>query len=1718
MFMDYCIVVTVNVPISLFFAGIIGAIVKNEVWVESQYYTIAASMSALVSPFVLELLKKYVLCTDKWATKEAIVSVLDYIVLFSIGLLVFYHHVSQTTFYLPLDWSFLLRLLKVIPIIVLTKVILNIKEKTMYFAIIAGVVFFFAWPREHYTIQAFYAFLIVGCVGISIRKIFYAAFIPATLVTVNMILASLNGAIYSMASLGRNIRSYWGNCSPTDFATAVLFCVIFLWILFKDIPDEFFFIPTLFSAFISFYVTRSFAAGYGTIIFMFVLGFRILEKRVIEPKGKMRWLVKFVDVFIRIAFPLMGIIVIIAVIAYYKEVPIAKTIDVYFHKRLVYASKMLAEYGVKPFGTYFDMIGNGWSTLPQNKEYTFIDSSYPQILIRYGWITYIAANVLWVYMADKAIRTGNRRLAFALAMLPINFVMEHHFFEISYDPFVLMPFADFGTVIAKENKVTATIKRKFCDRKYAVAFTGSALACMGIIFLLLPLFFSYLETIFNGYGVAGGGQGGIVVFVTITVIVLVLIALVWFMSCFVAGYVAYKDKFNYNLQIALFLLLISFAAFAQADAMAANVCLFLSEQIATEADMIALIQSGKTGKLYVDKYPEAYNRIFGGINRSYFNGEDLAKKRNATVIVEADNDSRCFQGMGFLYLQISDKDAIYTNDEGVIDLLQNQGYVLKGYNDYKFELDLYALAAQNGVPIDENGIVYLDGPEHQLLYGPYIDIYDGKFTATFDLSIANEPYTDDYRICTLNISSYYGEKVLASAEIYRSSFDEEGKLQFPLAFNGYGQSYEFKILMDEGQYCAVSSISYSKTPAYDVHIKVDNEGRTIHKEYYDLEGNPFQMSGEYYGQDFAYDDNDNCIMTRYLGSESEPIIIESGYSEVRREFNNNKQMTRESYYDVDGEKILIPSGYSAYEADYDFAGNVIEYRYYGVDDKLTLLTKGYAISRRFFDENNRLIREEYYDDNDKAVLLTSGYSSYEKEYDEEGNTICVRYYGTEGEPVLLNNAYFMVTYEYNENRQNILEKYYGIDEQPILQASGQAGIAREYDAAGNVIKLTYLGLDGNPVTNTSGYATWRRSYDSHKWVIREEYYDVNENPVVLTQGQAAYEKEYDDKGNAVVTRYYGINNEPVIYNGAYHEIRIEYNDNKQSVREEYYGIDGNRIVIKDGYAGVTKEYDEAGNVIKQTYLGLDGNPTMNSSGYVTWKRAYDEHKWVIREEYYDENDNPITLAQGQAICEKEYDENGNVIVYRYYGVDNEPILYNGVYHYVTVKYNDQKQNIAEMYYGTDGNQIVTNGGYAGLSREYDDAGNVVKMGYLGLDGTPVINTSGYAFWKRSYNDRKFVTREEYYDTNEKRVSLAAGHWSVVYDYDDNGNRVGMRFYDAENNPVLYNGEYFYVKIIFDENNQKVEEIHYNIEDGLAELESQIGLEAAMHPVTVDGDTGFEAEEIAQNVENEELEDTEGDNAENGDEAESEDEIVEQEDSDENTDSDIPAGVSGGDYKIYDPNAKYNSVSEMVTPVNGMVNLRSIPGLDEPSEVVAKLGSGKTILRTAIGENGWSKLELEGRTVYAVTEYLKIAGEDEDTEDDNTADVTENRNAEADSEQADEQSAQAASEQSAEHTQTRATDPTAYSMSWGKDNKSCTIWSSGKLQGTMTVTDGDGNAKSLTNYGNYYVGTGKNSKRYLYISAPQGESALTINADSGFMECLKIMGYSGVYLNKQVYNW
>ena len=65
---------------------------------------------------------------------------------------------------------------------------------------------------------------------------------------------------------------------------------------------------------------------------------------------------------------------------------------------------------------------------------------------------------------------------------------------------------------------------------------------------------------------------------------------------------------------------------------------------------------------------------------------------------------------------------------------------------------------------------------------------------------------------------------------------------------------------------------------------------------------------------------------------------------------------------------------------------------------------------------------------------------------------------------------------------------------------------------------------------------------------------------------------------------------------------------------------------------------------------------------------------------------------------------------------------------------------------------------------------------------------------------------------------------------------------------------------------------------------------------------------------------------------------------------------------------YKKVNEKVT-AKDKTNLRSEPSTKSEDTIVEVLHYGDIAIRTGIGDNGWSRVEYKGQTLYAVSSYL-----------------------------------------------------------------------------------------------------------------------------------------------------
>ena len=967
-----------------------------------------------------------------------------------------------------------------------------------------------------------------------------------------------------------------------------------------------------------------------------------------------------------------------------------------FGERLDKANYVLHNYKPHLFGQVIPAVIDG--------KDSFVENYYVNSMFNDGLILLICFCVLTIIMNVQLCKKKQYYRAFLLTAIPIVAVSEC---------IAINPINNAFTFLALSKLETwneAELLEKKHGIKRLVVFFLLALA----LYSIFPIVIAYLKTFFEIYNLTDKAC----VFIVVIVVILIGFTIKLTYSAIIKSFdnkIFSDNNKNSLITLACMIAIVTILMITTIIGVNKKNAVYIEQELS----ILELIADNTQGKIYADRLPVLYKNKVRGIDYSYLYSDDLCFKRNVTLITDAEDDKPSFFNKGFLYMQISDASAIYTNNPEVETLLNENGYNLHGYNNHIYKVDLGYEAELNNLKLTGDGRICLYGDNKLLDKGPYITLSTGKYTVSYLLHVVEIPLDNDIELCQLTVSNQWGQNTIAQRSITADMADENGDITCQIPINGSGAGYEFKIDLLSDIAMDVKSIEYAKTPDYDTRIKVDDEWRKIREEYYDLEGNPIALENGYSIVEYEYDEAGNRTVNRYYDADNKPVLYKGQYWYNEVTFNDLKQNILEKFYGTDGNPILLQDGAAGYRREYDENGNVSATTYLGLDGNPTTNTSGYTTWHRIYNDKKQIVREEYYDGNGQSILLPGGQAAVEYEYDELGNRIVNRYYDADNEPVLYNGQYWYNVLSYNDKKQNVLEKLYGTDGNPILLRDGAAGYRREYDENGNVSATTYLGLDGNPTTNTSGYTTWHRIYNDKKQIVREEYYDGNGQSILLSGGQAAVEYEYDEAGNRTVNRYYDANYEPVLYNGQYWYNEAIYNDLRQNILERFYGIEGNPILLPDGAAGYRRKYDENGNISATTYLGEDGNPTINISGFSTWHRFYNEKKQIVREEYYDVKNEAVTLLAGQGAVEYEYDDVGNRTVDRYYDVSGNPILYAGEYWYLVRTFNDKKQCVHEDYYGLDDKRILRSAGYCSVDIKYDEGGTIVGKTYFGLDGEVV---------------------------------------------------------------------------------------------------------------------------------------------------------------------------------------------------------------------------------------------------------------------------------------------------------------------------------------------------------------------------------------------------------------
>ena len=224
-----------------------------------------------------------------------------------------------------------------------------------------------------------------------------------------------------------------------------------------------------------------------------------------------------------------------------------------------------------------------------------------------------------------------------------------------------------------------------------------------------------------------------------------------------------------------------------------------------------------------------------------------------------------------------------------------------------------------------------------------------------------------------------------------------------------------------------------------VQRKRNSAGQVTEEFYLDAAGNPVERYGEYCGT--AYEYNDGDIVIRYLGADKQPMMLSSGYSAIVRTLVEGKA-TDDFYCDLNMQPVQCAGGYYGLHREYDEQGLNCAITYLDENRQPVICTSGYAVKTYLRDSEGTVIGERYFDTEGKPVKSSLGQYGELYQRDEQGRISQITYLGADGNPTPTNAGYTVMKRTYHRDGTADTDMYFDADGNPMVLSKGQHGIKR----------------------------------------------------------------------------------------------------------------------------------------------------------------------------------------------------------------------------------------------------------------------------------------------------------------------------------------------------------------------------------------------------------------------------------------------------------------------------------------------------------------------------------------------------------------------------------------------------------------------------------------------------------------------------------------------------
>lgn len=679
-------------------------------------------------------------------------------------------------------------------------VIVSVSMNLLTYVVIGRIPFLFCYEREckravAYCMALFLIYIFfpayflkqlgiffLGCTGIDYRKILKAYVVTMGLCITFTIFATLTGATNHLVFWDEGeIRDSFGVCYPTDFSSYLFFLLLFFWIAWEKLP---LWINALFGAGVLYVVNvlaRSDTSTICCLVFLLILGMMAFGGWLAQRKPeclKYKWVV---DLPLKLAFPFFASLMFLLIWGYSRGSIIAEKINAMVTGRIYLACRAIEKYGLSLGGVSIRQAGNGFTTFPVS-DYEFVDSSYPLILLTRGVLFFLLILFIYVRMTSNAIKNKDYRLAFGLAVIALHSLAEHHFLEIHYNILLILPCALYAEQASEADAIDV---RGFVGGRAFLKRNKKLIAVVGMIgaaFLTSPLWVSFVRTVVGWRRlIMDGSELGFAFAGYALMAFLVSFAIA---SVFSKG-TKRKLCLGGSGVALLCIVVCSLLVLGRASIDVGNA-------YQDDLPILSKLDQAAVGKLHSAEYAWIYRKKLKKMEFTLMTGEDLGRKKNKTLIVPRGTEYYILFHKGYQYAAISDKEAVYTNDPGVLECLKKEGILVHDFYD---ELSLVKL------PLNLAEEAYL----RKGIYHVVLKLKANKA----------EPKTD--KVAKLLIVGNFGHSTLFKDAVDVGEIDQDGNVtrDIWLSIKIDTPGIRFYVMAEDGCQMEVEQVSYQMTAKYE---------------------------------------------------------------------------------------------------------------------------------------------------------------------------------------------------------------------------------------------------------------------------------------------------------------------------------------------------------------------------------------------------------------------------------------------------------------------------------------------------------------------------------------------------------------------------------------------------------------------------------------------------------------------------------------------------------------------------------------------------------------------------------------------------------------------------------------------------------------------------------------------------------------------------------------